>query len=84
MKKEAANRIGFGETVAVEGPGSDAQKSASEIEFSLLSNYPKTPARPSGDDRITPETKALWGVLIVTSAAQTGVHCRHSLPRDYR
>jgi hypothetical protein len=24
--KEAANRIGFGETVAVEGPGSDAQK----------------------------------------------------------
>jgi hypothetical protein len=43
--KEAAKRIGFGETVAVEGPGSDAQKSASEIEFSLLSNYPKTPAR---------------------------------------
>jgi len=26
MKKEAANRMGFGETVAVEGPGSDALK----------------------------------------------------------
>ena len=28
MKKEAANRMGFGETVAVEGPGSDALKRA--------------------------------------------------------
>jgi hypothetical protein len=24
MKKEAAKRVGFGETVVVEGPGSDA------------------------------------------------------------
>jgi len=29
--KEAANRMGFGETVAVEGPGSDAQKSGFEV-----------------------------------------------------
>jgi hypothetical protein len=32
MKKEAANRMGFGETVAVEEPGSDAlNKSGFEV-----------------------------------------------------
>ncbi len=41
--KEAANRMGFGETVAVEGPGSDAQRAASKCETSLLSNF-QTPA----------------------------------------
>jgi hypothetical protein len=43
--KEAANRMGFGETVAVEGPGSDALKkrAASKFETSLLSNF-QTPA----------------------------------------
>ncbi len=42
--KEAANRIGFGETVAVEGPGSDALKrAASKCETSPLSNF-QTPA----------------------------------------
>jgi len=39
--KEATKRIGFGETVAVEGPGSDAQMSGFVSEISLLSNYPK-------------------------------------------
>jgi hypothetical protein len=29
--KEAAKRMDFGETVAVEGPGSDAQKSGFEV-----------------------------------------------------
>jgi hypothetical protein len=40
--KEAANRIGFGETVAVEGPGSDAllKERLLKFETSLLSNYP--------------------------------------------
>jgi hypothetical protein len=43
--KEAANRMGFGETVAVEGPGSDAltKKAASKYETSPLSNF-QTPA----------------------------------------
>jgi hypothetical protein len=35
--------MGFGETVAVEGPGSDAQRAASKCETSLLSNF-QTPA----------------------------------------
>jgi len=33
--------MGFGETVAVEGPGSDALMSGFVSEISLLSNYPK-------------------------------------------
>jgi len=41
MKRSLANGTGFGETVAVEGPGSDALKrAASEFVTSLLSNYP--------------------------------------------
>jgi len=37
-----ANRIGFGETVAVEGPGSDALQKSGFGDFvtSLLSNHP--------------------------------------------
>jgi len=31
--KEAANRIGFGETVAVEGPGSDALQKERLLKF---------------------------------------------------
>jgi putative transcriptional regulator len=44
--KEAANRIGFGETVAVEGPGSDAliRRAASLCETSPLSNHPNAGA----------------------------------------
>jgi len=37
--------MGFGETVAVEGPGSDALKrAASKCETSLLSNFPNASA----------------------------------------
>ena len=42
--KEAANRIGFGETVAIEGPGSDALGAASELK-SACSRTIQTPAR---------------------------------------
>jgi hypothetical protein len=43
--KEAANRMGFGETVAIEGPGSECshKRAASKCETSLLSNF-QTPA----------------------------------------
>jgi len=44
MKKKLRIGWGFGETVAVEGPGSDALKrAASKCETSLLSNF-QTPA----------------------------------------
>ena len=39
--KEAANRIGFGRTVGAKGPVFGCSESASEVEISLLSNYPK-------------------------------------------
>jgi hypothetical protein len=42
--KEAANRICFGRTVGAKGPVFGCSESASEVEISLLSNYPKTPA----------------------------------------
>jgi len=39
--KEAANWLGFGETVAVEGPGFGCSKERLlKFETSLLSNYP--------------------------------------------
>jgi hypothetical protein len=39
-------------------------------------------ARLSGMNRIIPETKNTGGVLVLTSAAQIGVHCRrHSRHR---
>ena len=42
--KEAANRMGFGETVAVEGPGSDAlEERLRNVKTSLLSDF-QTPA----------------------------------------
>jgi|GEM_PF-3180367 len=42
--KRSCESDGFGETVAVEGPGSDALKrAASKCETSLLSNF-QTPA----------------------------------------
>jgi len=57
--KEAANRIGFGETVAVEGPGSDAlnKRAASKYETSLLSNYPNASAIVLCAGRITVDAR---------------------------
>jgi hypothetical protein len=42
--KEAANRSGFGLTVGAKGRVRMLYRAASEVEISLLSNYPKTPA----------------------------------------
>jgi hypothetical protein len=42
--KEAANRTGFEVTVVSEGPGSDAHRSASEVENQPALEPSKTPA----------------------------------------
>jgi len=50
--------MGFGETVAVEGPGSDALKrAASKCETSLLSNYPNASADCLCAERITVDAR---------------------------
>jgi hypothetical protein len=57
--KKLANRIGFGETVAVEGPGSDAltQSGFGVYETSLLSNHPNAGANRLCAGRITVDAR---------------------------
>src|SRR5690349_3237255 len=58
---------------------------SSPVRLSYLRDGNGERARLSGMNRIIPETKALCGVLIVTSAARPGDHhCRRSHPRDCR
>ena len=50
--------MGFGETVVVEGPGSDARcRAASKCETSLLSNYPNAGADRFMRRRITVDAR---------------------------
>jgi len=58
-KKKLRIWVGFGETVVVEGPGSDAltRRAASKVEISPLPNYPNVQRKLFVRGRITVDAR---------------------------